>query len=388
MSASLLDAIRPEIKALPESGIVELVNYARNKQGLIQLWIGEGDQPTPSFISEAAMKALKDGETFYTYQRGIPRLRKALGDYLSRTYKTTIDPERTFVTIGGMQAITETIQLLVNPGDEVIVPSPCWPNIAAAVEIMAGKVKPVPLTFGNRGWTLDIERVMEACGPRTKAIFVNSPGNPTGWTMSREEQRAMLEFARKRGLWIIADEVYGRLVYEGTAAPSFLQIADPDERVIVVNTFSKNWAMTGWRIGWIVASKQLGQVYENLVQYNTSGVPTFLQYGATAALEQGDEFLAAMVARVRKSRDMVTDTFARLPKVRYAPPAGAFYAFFSVDGEPDARKLAIRLIDEANIGLAPGTAFGPGAPNFLRLCFAGSPDRLGEALRRLEAALK
>jgi aspartate/methionine/tyrosine aminotransferase len=388
MSAALLDAIRPEIKALPESGIVELVNYARNKKGLLQLWVGEGDRPTPPFIAEAAMQALKDGETFYTYQRGIPRLRKALGDYLSRTYKTTVDPERVYVTVGGMQAIKETAQMLVNPGDEVIVPSPCWPNIAAAVEIMAGKVKPVPLTFGNRGWTLDIERAMAAAGPRTKAIFVNSPGNPTGWTMNREEQRALLDFARKRGIWIIADEVYGRLVYEGTAAPSFLEIADPDERVVVVNTFSKNWAMTGWRIGWVVASKQLGQVYENLVQYNTSGVPTFLQFGAAAALEQGDGFVAETVARCRTARDMVSETFARLPRVRYAPPAGAFYAFFAVDGEPDARKLAIRLIDAANVGLAPGTAFGPGAPNFLRLCFACSLDRLGEGLKRIEAALK
>jgi aspartate aminotransferase len=182
--------------------------------------------------------------------------------------------------------------------------------------------------------------------------------------------------------------VYGRLVYDRKAAPSFLEIADPDERVIVVNTFSKNWAMTGWRIGWVVASKQLGQVYENLVQYNTSGVPTFLQSGAAAALQQGDAFVAETVARCAKGRDMVTETFARLPRVRYAPPQGAFYAFFSVDGEPDAKKLAFKLVDRANVGLAPGTAFGAGAPNFMRLCFAASLDRLGEGLARMEAVLR
>jgi aspartate/methionine/tyrosine aminotransferase len=386
--SGLLDAIRPEIKALPESGIVEVVNYARLKTDLVQLWVGEGDQPTPPFIADAAVDALRRGETFYTYQRGIPPLRKALSDYLGRTYAATVDPERIFVTVGGMQAIKETVQLLVNPGDEVVIPSPCWPNIAAAVEIMAGVPKPVPLTFGNRGWTLDIDRVTEACGPRTKAIFVNSPGNPTGWMMSRDEQQALLDFARTRGIWIVADEVYGRLVYGRKAAPSFLEIADPDERVIVVNTFSKNWSMTGWRLGWVVASKQLGQVYENLVQYNTSGVATFLQYGAVAALEQGDSFLADTVARVAKGRDMVTETFSRLPRVRYAPPAGAFYAFFAVDGEPDARALAFKLVDTANVGLAPGTAFGPGAPDFLRLCFACSLDRLGEGLARLEKALR
>ena len=388
MNDSLLEAIRPAIKALPESGIVEVVNYARDKKDLVQLWVGEGDKPTPAFIADAAMAALRRGETFYTYQRGIPPLRRALSDYLARSYAAKIDPERIFVTVGGMQAIKETVQMLVSPGDEVIIPSPCWPNIAAAVAIMAGVPKPVLLTFGNRGWTLDIERVMAACGAKTKAIFVNSPGNPTGWMMTREEQEILLAFARRRGLWIVADEVYGRLVYDRKAAPSFLEIADPDERVVVVNTFSKNWAMTGWRMGWVVASKALGQVYENLVQYNTSGVPTFLQYGALAALEEGDGFLAEQVARCARGRDMVTETFARLPRLRYAPPQGAFYAFFAVAGEADARALAFKLVDRANVGLAPGTAFGAGAPNFLRLCFACSLDRLGEGLSRLEAALR
>lgn len=385
---ALIDAIRPEIKALPESGIVEVVNYARLKKDLVQLWVGEGDKPTPAFINKAAMDALNRGETFYTYQRGIPPLRQALADYLGRSYAAKIDPERIFVTVGGMSAIKETMQMLLNPGDEIVVPSPCWPNVAAAAEIMGGIVKPVMLTFGNRGWTLDIEKVMAACGPKTKIIFVNSPGNPTGYMMSRADQQALLQFARKRGLWIVADEVYGRLVYDRKAAPSFLEIADPDERVIVVNTFSKNWAMTGWRMGWVVASKQLGQVYENLVQYNTSGVASFLQHGAVAALNEGDAFLAEQVARCAKGRDMVTETFSRLPRVRYAPPEGAFYAFFSVEGEDDARALAFKLVDRANVGLAPGTAFGPGAPNFMRLCFACSLDRLGEGLVRLEKALK
>jgi aspartate/methionine/tyrosine aminotransferase len=388
MSVSLIDSIRPEIRALPESGIVELVNYAREKSGLVPLWVGEGDRPTPDFIAQAAMQALRDGHTFYTYQRGIPRLRQALADYLSRNYRTAVEPERIFITVGGMQAIKETVQMLIGPGDEVIVPSPCWPNIAAAVGIMGGTVKPVLLTYGNRGWSLDIERVIDAASDRTKVLFINSPGNPTGWMMPREDQQALLDFARRRGIWIVADEVYGRFVYERETAPSFLEIADPDERVVVVNTFSKNWAMTGWRIGWVVASRQLGQVYENLVQYNTSGVATFVQFGAAAAVEQGDEFLRESVERCRAARARVSETMARLPRVRYSAPAGAFYAFFAVDGEPDARALAFKLVDRANVGLAPGTAFGPGAANFLRLCFACSLDRLDTGLTRLEAALQ
>jgi aspartate/methionine/tyrosine aminotransferase len=201
--------------------------------------------------------------------------------------------------------------------------------------------------------------------------------------MSREEQQAVLDFARARGLWIISDEVYGRMTYEVDRAPSFLEIADPDERVIVCNTFSKNWSMTGWRIGWVVAPAALGQVYENLVQYNTSGVPTFLQYGALAAIEQGEPHVRKLVERCRVARDMVTATFDALPKVRYAAPAGAFYAFFAVEGEADSRRLAFRIVDEVGVGLAPGSAFGDGGDPFLRLCFGCSHDLLGKGLDRL-----
>ena len=340
---ALLDSIQPNIQSLPESGIVEVVNYARLHEGLIQLWIGEGDLPTPDFISEAAMKALHEGQTFYTYQRGIPPLRGALGTYLSDLYKTPISPERIFITVGGMQAIMQTVQMLIAPGDEVVMPSPVWPNIFNAVHIVSGVTKTVPLNLGNQGWHVDVEALMAACGPKTKAIFINSPGNPTGWMMGREDQQALLDFARERGLWIIADEVYGRMTYDVPHAPSFLEIAEPEDRLIVVNTFSKNWSMTGWRIGWVVAPEALGQTYENLIQYNTSGVPTFLQYGAVAAIEQGGPYVEEVVARAKRGRQIVIDTFEKLPRVRFTPPQGAFYFFFSVDGEPNSRELAFRL---------------------------------------------
>lgn len=385
---ALLAAIQPSIRDLPESGIVEIVNYAREREGLIQLWIGEGDLPTPAFISDAAIASLRDGQTFYTYQRGIPPLRAALGRYLSNLYNIDLDAERTFVTVGGMQAIIQTVQMLIGAGEEVIVPSPVWPNIVHAIDIVGGVPVSVPITLGNRGWTLDIEALMAACGPKTKAIFVNSPGNPTGWMMSQQEQRDLLDFARQRGLWIIADEVYGRMTYDRDHAPSFLEISDPEDRLIVVNTFSKNWSMTGWRIGWVVAPVALGQVYENLIQYNTSGVPAFLQYGAVAALEQGEPYVKEVVARAAKGRQIIMDTFRQLPRVRFTAPEGAFYFFFSVDGEPDSRKLAFRLADEANVGVAPGTAFGPGGEEFIRICFGGSPHLLEEAMQRMAPALR
>lgn len=379
----LLAAISPKIADLPESGIVEVVNHARLRGDLVPLWIGEGDLPTPEFISEAAVAALHKGETFYTWQRGIPPLREGIARYLTNTYGAPMDPERIFVTVGGMQAIMQTVQLLLEPGDEVLTPSPVWPNIFNAMHIVGAVAAPVPLTFGNRGWSLDLDRLFDAVTPRTKAIFVNSPGNPTGWMMTREEQQAVLEFARARGLWIISDEVYGRMTYEVDHAPSFLEITEPDDRVIVCNTFSKNWSMTGWRIGWIVAPAALGQVYENLIQYNTSGVPTFLQFGAVAAINDGEPYVKKLVDRCTVGRDLVTKTFDALPRIRYAPPAGAFYAFFAVEGEDDSRELAFKIVDQVGVGLAPGSAFGQGGDPYLRLCFGCSHDLLQKGLDRL-----
>lgn len=379
----LLASIAPRIAELPESGIVEVVNHARLRGDLVPLWIGEGDLPTPEFISDAAIKALRDGQTFYTWQRGIPPLRDGIARYLTTTYGVPVDAERIFVTVGGMQSIMQTVQMILEPGEEVVLPSPVWPNIDSAMHIMSAVHKPVPLTFGNRGWSLDLDRLFDAVGPKTKAIFVNSPGNPTGWMMTREEQQALLDFARARGLWIISDEVYGRMTYEVERAPSFLEIIEPDDRVIVCNTFSKNWSMTGWRIGWVVAPAALGQVYENLIQYNTSGVPTFLQYGAVAAINEGETHVKKLVERCRVGREMVTKTFDGLPRIRYAPPQGAFYAFFAVEGEPDSRALAFKIVDEVGVGLAPGSAFGAGGDPYLRLCFGCSHELLQKGLDRL-----
>ena len=388
VTPDLMPALRPAIAGLPESGIVEVVNYGRERPDLLQLWIGEGDLPTPDFIGEAAHKALLAGETFYTWQRGIPPLRQGIADYLNRSYGTSVDAEQVFVTVGGMGAIMLALQAIIDAGDEVVMVSPVWPNIFSAVEVLGGVARPVAMSLTEAGWTLDLERLFDACGPRTKAVFVNSPGNPTGWTLGRDDMIRLRDFARRRGLWIIADEVYGRLTYQTDHAPSFLQIMEPDERLMVVNTFSKNWSMTGWRVGWIVASPSLGQVFENLIQFNTSGVASFLQFGALAAIRDGDPTVESLRERCRAGRDIVCDALAELPRVRFHRPTGAFYVFFAVEGEPDSRALAIRLIDEAAVGLAPGSAFGPGGEGYLRLCFGGSHDLLRRAMDRLGPALR
>jgi aspartate/methionine/tyrosine aminotransferase len=381
-------AIRPEAAAAPESGIVEVSTYGRARPGTIPLWVGEGDTPTPDFIRDAATRSLAAGETFYTWQRGIPELREAIARYMARTYGAPwpggiFTRDRFFVTGGGMQAIQIAIRIACGPGDEVLIPSPAWPNFAAAAGLNGALPKLVPMTFGNRGWRLDVEALEAAVGPRTKVLFVNSPSNPTGWTATREELEALLALARRHGLWIIADEIYGRFVYEGGRAPSFHDIMTAQDRILFVQTMSKNWAMTGWRIGWLEAPEELGQIAENLIQYSTSGVPVFSQRAAIAALDHGDAFIAHQIERARRSRDVICEALEATGKVRFLKPEGAFYLFFTVEGVEDARAAALRLIDEAGVGIAPGTAFGIGGGRFFRLCFARSPEQAAEAAERL-----
>jgi aspartate/methionine/tyrosine aminotransferase len=240
------------------------------------------------------------------------------------------------------------------------------------------------MRLGNAGWQLDIDELLDSVGAHTKAIFVNSPCNPTGWTASREQLAAILSFARRRGLWVIADEVYHRFFYGGDArAPSFWDVAEPDDRVLFVNTFSKNWAMTGWRIGWLAAPPALGPAIENLVQYSTSGVAAFMQRAAIAALDRGEGFIAEQVERARTGRDIVCAGLESTGRVRFARPDGAFYLFLAVDGEPDTRRLCMKLIDEAGVGAAPGDTFGKAGAGFIRLCFLRNASRLRQATARL-----
>jgi len=385
----LRESLRPAIAALPGSGILEIFNHGLGRPDLIALWAGEGDLPTPDYVSMAAIKALCEGQTRYTYQFGIPALREALARDLTAIHGRPVPVDTIAVTVGGMQAISLTMQALVGEGDEVVLPSPLWPNAAMAVRVCGGHDVAVPLDFDpDRGWRLDLDRFADAIGPRTKALFLNAPGNPTGWTMSREDILAIRDLARERDLWIIADEAYARITFEGPPAPSFLDVMGPEEKVISVNTFSKNWAMTGWRIGWAVVPPPVARTIADLNQYNSSGVATFLQYGALAAVEQGGEMVERMRALCRRGRDVVDDALAGLDRVRYSSPQAGFYTFFSVDGESDARSLAFRLLDETGVGLAPGTAFGPGGEKFLRLCFATSEDTLTRALDRLIPALR
>ncbi|WP_337266012.1 pyridoxal phosphate-dependent aminotransferase [Oryzifoliimicrobium ureilyticus] len=380
---TVLESLSPRARLAPESGIVEVVNYARGRDGLIPLWVGEGDLSTPDFISKAAAASLQAGETFYTYQRGIPELRQALSDYYKRHFQSTLPADHFFVTGSGMQAIQIAVQALTSPGDELIYLSPAWPNISAALEIAGGRSVPVKLDFSGGRWRLDIEKLEQAITPKTRVLFINTPSNPTGWTASRDDLQQLLELSRRHDLWIMADEIYALYYFLGGRAPSFLDVMRPDDRVLFVNSFSKNWSMTGWRIGWIVGPPEIGQVIENLIQYSTSGVAQFIQRGAVAALEEGDQFVAANIERAAKSRDVLCDALIATNRVETLKPEGALYAFLKIDGVSDSRKAAIDIVDKTGVGLAPGTAFGPGGELFLRACFLRDPAQMEEAAKRL-----
>ena len=385
---SLVESLRPEARLAPESGIVAVANYGRGREGLIPLWVGEGDLPTPAFISDAVTRALAAGETFYTWQRGIPELRAALARYHQRHFGRSFAEEEFLVTGGGMQAIQLAIQATAGAGDEVISLSPAWPNFAGAAGVAGAQPVAVMLDQSGNGWSCDVGKIEAAITGRTRAIFLNSPSNPTGWTADLETLKAILDIARRHNLWIIADEIYALFYYGGPRAPSFMDIMEEEDRILFVNTFSKNWAMTGWRIGWLRVHPSLQQVFENLIQYSISGVAPFMQRGAVAALEEGGGFLKSQIERARQARDLVCNILGETGRARIDAPQGAFYLFFSIDGVEDSRSAAFEIVDKANVGLAPGTAFGPGGEAFFRLCFHRRLDQLEEAATRVAAWIK
>lgn len=376
--------IRPAIDTLEDSPIIEVFRIGFGQPDVIGLWAGEPDVPTPKFICDAASAALADGHTFYAQNRGIPAFRQALVDYHRRIYGIELPETRVALTLSGMSAVMLVCQALIGPGDNAVVITPSWPNVMRAMQIMGGEVREVPLTGTDTGWKLDLDALFDACDDRTRAIYVASPGNPTGWIMTRDEATAMLDFARRRNVAILSDEVYHRMVYDSPVALSFHHLMQPGDPVFIVNSFSKAWAMTGWRMGWMVYPEGALDAFEKLIQFNTSGGLVFLQHGCIAALNHGEEFVKSFVERCRIGQETAATRLGRMQRVRAVPAAGSFYQMFEVAGVSDTMAFCKRAVTEARIGMAPGTAFGTGAEKYVRLCTAKSPELLGEAMDRLE----
>jgi aspartate aminotransferase len=377
-----------DLTVIPGSHIVEVARLAFITPDVDFLCFGESDQPSPMAAQQAAIKALADGETLYPDVRGLPALRQALSDYLSGLHAKPVAESRIQVTASGMAAITVAMAAVVRAGHRVVIPGPLWPNIANAVRLRGAIVEPLDLDpQPDGGFRLDLDR-LDAMMAGARALVLNSPGNPTGWTATQAELIAIREIAQRHGAWVISDEVYSRLIYDGrAAAPSMLDIAEPDDRLIVCNSFSKTWVMTGWRLGWLVMPEGVEEQVANIVEAIHSGVAPFTQRAGVAAI--GD---TATVEQFRThcatGRALATQALAGLNRVRYRPPVGAFYAFLAVDGLSDSLDLAKRLVTRHGVAVAPGSAFGSAGEGWLRVCFAKSAPMMERAMQRLRDGIK
>jgi len=384
-----LEGARAHIRDIPLENISSLAKGRYGDASIIPLWFGEGDLAAPAFIGEAMARAVAAGHVFYTHQNGIPELRGALADYLSGLGARPIGAERITVTFSGMNAIMLAIQLACEPGDNVIAVDPVWPNAGGMARLVGAEVRSARMDYGQGGWSLDVDKVAAAMDDRTRAVFFASPGNPTGAMVPMQTQAELLKLCRARGVWLIADEVYNRLAFGVHSAPTILDIADPEDRLIVINSFSKSWAMTGWRLGWMVHPPSIGPTLAMMTQYTTSGVTTFLQHAGVAAIREGEPFVAQMRTYCEAGMGIVCDALEQLPRVRLGPrPRAGIYAFFEIDGMPDSRQACLDILAKTSVGLAPGIYFGPGSETFLRACVCRNPVVLTEAMGRLSEALK
>lgn len=384
--------MRPVIADLPGSKIREVANAAMGRPDVLAFWFGESDEVTPDFVREAAARSIAAGDTFYSHNLGLPELRAAIATYVSGLHPA-VSPGRIAVTSSGVSALMLAMQALAGAGDEVVAVVPVWPNLTAQPAILGATVKRVSLKVHADGaWRLDLDALLAAVTDRTRVLLVNAPNNPTGWTLTRGEQQAILDHCRRTGTWIIADEVYERVYFRAgaAAAPSFLDLATPDDRVVVVHSFSKSFLMTGWRLGWLVAPEALvADAFGKLIEFNTSCAPVFVQRAGLAALAGAAGFVPGLIGRLQAGRDALLPRLAALPGVEVATPEGGMYAFFRVAGQDDSLAFAKRLVAEAGLGLAPGAAFGAEGEGWLRWCFASrDPQRLVEGVGRLEKLLR
>lgn len=381
---------RPAVRTLSSSLIREVANAGMGRDDILPFWFGESDQPTPGFIRDAAVTSLLAGETFYSQNLGRPYLRETIATYLSNLHESVIGAERIAVTSSGVSGLMLANQLIVSPGDRVVVVTPIWPNVAEIPAILGARVHRVALEVRNGHWQLDTGRLIEALTPDTRLAIINSPNNPTGWTIDDESLDAIVAHCRRHGIWLVADDAYERLIYDPTrrSAPSVLTRTGPEDRVIVANTFSKAWTMTGWRIGWLTVPPALAPDLTKIIEYNTSCIPEPVQRAATVAIRDGEAEVAALRSHLMETRQLLVDGLRNLPGVEVPEAGGAMYVFFRIARFDDTLELAKRLVSEAGLGLAPGGAFGPEGDGWLRWCHAVRTERLQAGLERLATFLK
>lgn len=376
------------ISDLPDNPGAEILRYGWRQDDILSLGQGEGSDPTPDFIIEAANQAMREGKTFYGPVLGQPALREEIAQYYNDIFSSQISAKQVSVTGSGTTAMHLALTSILESGDEVVAITPIWKNLLGAVHLAEAIAHQVPLDLNEeQGWYLDLEKVYAAVTPKTKAILIVTPSNPTGWMMEKDQMKALADFAAEKDIWIISDEVYNRSVFDRSHAASFCEYMDADSKIFLINSFSKSWAMTGWRLGWLIGPEFAESIIRDVALYDNMGPTTFSQFGAVSALRDGEDFIGTQVKSWKANRDIIMQRLGNRDDVIIYKPQSTFYAFFKVKGEDDCLQFAKQLIDDVSLGLAPGCAFGKGFGGWMRLCFAVSEEKLNDALDRLERYL-
>ena len=388
-----MPAVARSVRNIPQSGIRQLAEIAMSMDGVLRLYFGESNLPTPDYIKQAAIRAIGEGYTFYTENAGLPSLRRAIAEHYRRLQGVELDPAREIVvTASGVQALNLGIRCALDPGDEALALTPAWPNGSSSVLMANATARHVPhLLCGDR-YRVDFPALEAAVTPRTRLLVYTSPSNPLGWVATGEEQRGLLDFARRHDLWLLADEVYDRLYYSGARlgepVPSILRHATRDDAVMVVQSFSKSYCMTGWRLGWLVARGDLAAKATQLNEFVVSHAPSFAQKAGETALAEGEPELLRMLERLKHNRDQCLEALNGIGGLTVPAPDGAFYVFPRIEGLRDSFAFCRRLLEETRVGLAPGSAFGEGGEGSVRICYAAERSILEPALERLTKFLR
>ncbi len=384
--------IAASVEAVPHSRIRELAEIAMSMDGVLRLYFGESNLPTPEYIKQAALRAMAEGYTFYTENAGLPSLRRGIAENYRRLHHVDLDPAgEIVVTASGVQALNVGIRCVLDPGDEALVLTPAWPNGSSNIRMANAVVRQIPHPLCGERYRVDFDALEAAVTPRTRLLLYTSPSNPLGWVASNDEQQGLLDFARRHGLWLLADEVYDRLYYAGERpgdpVPSILRKATREDAVMVVHSFSKSYCMTGWRVGWLVARRDLAAKATQINEFIISHAPTFAQKAGETALAEGEPELIGMLGRLRRNRDLCLQALSGIPGVTVPKPDGAFYLFPRIDGMADSFAFCRRLLEETRVGLAPGVAFGAGGEGSIRICYAAEDSILEPAMERLSRFL-
>jgi len=389
----LIPSIASSVEQVPHSRIRELAEVAMSMDGVLKLYFGESNLPTPGFIKQAAVQALAEGQTFYTENAGLPSLRRALAAYYLRLQNVVLDPATEIVvTASGVQALNVAIRCVLDPGSEALVLTPAWPNGASVVAMCNARARLMPHPLCGERYVVDFDALEAAVNAQTRLLIYTSPSNPLGWVATEEEQQGLLDFCRRHRLWLLADEVYDRLYYAGSKlgdpVPTILRKATRNDAVIVAQSFSKTYCMTGWRVGWLVARRDLAHKATQLNEFIISHAASFSQKAAETALEHGEAAVLEMLKRLKENRDFCLDALRAMPRVIVPRPDGAFYLFPKIDGLTDSFDFCRRLLEARRVGVAPGVAFGAGGEGSLRLCYAADRSILEPAMERLADFLR